>query len=822
MKSLFANPFEGMLANYLKIAWRNLIKNKTFSFINIFGLAVGLCCFLLISLYVIDELSYDRFYKNADRIYRINSDIRFGGTDMKMSQSADPMGAALKKDYPQVEQFTRLYTNYGKNFVKKGTEFINEERIAHADSTFFDMFSIPVLEGNPKTALEAPNTIAISKSTAQKYFQTTQAVGKTLEIGITRKTIYNVTAVYEDMPSNAHFNFDFICSMDNVNYDWGSFTSHNFNTYIRLREGTDYKVFNKKFDEVIAKYMLPKLSQLMNIKSLDEFKKSGSKLEYSLFPMTDIHLKSDRSSEINVGGDIQYVYIFGAVALFLLLIACINFMNLSTARSANRAKEVGIRKVLGTEKSALIGQFIAESALTSYIAMALALLMIILLMPAFNTLSAKTFSISTLFNLKFLPFLLLLPLFVGVLAGYYPAFFLSSYKPIEVLKGKLNAGFAKSNLRSVLVTFQFVVSLTLIISTIIVFQQLNYIQSKNVGFNKDQVLILGGTGALKENQEAYKNEISQLAGVKSATGANFLPVSNSSRNDNLFSKDAVLNKDNGFNMQVWGIDYNYITTLGMELAKGRNFSKEFGTDSSGIIINETTAKMLGYADPIGKKVYTSDGDGTDMNVAYTIVGVVKNFHFSSLRENIGPLCMKLGINRNGLAFKVNTADMPNLLSQIESKWKKFAPDMPFLHSFLDDSFDEMYRAEQRIGKVALIFAILTILIACLGLFGLVIYMTEQRIKEIGIRKVLGASINSIVEMLSKDFLLIVLISICIASPIAYFAMKSWLQSFAFRVDISWWVFVLSGILTILIAFLTVGYLSVKAALMNPVKSLKTE
>ena len=811
-----------MIRNYFKIAWRNLLKNKTFSIINIFGLAVGLCCFLLISLYVIDELSYDRHFKNANRIYRINSDINFGGSEMKMSQSSDPMGAVLKKDYPEVEQYTRLYTNYGSNFIKKGSEFINEQRIAHADSTFFDMFSIPVLEGNSKTALDAPNTIAISKSTAQKYFQTSKAVGKSLEVGVIPKTIYNVTAVFEDMPSNSHFDFDFICSMDNVNYDWGNFTSHNFSTYVRLAEGVDYRTFNKKFDEVIERYILPKLSQLLNIKNLDEFKKTGNSLKYTLFPITDIHLKSDRDFEIGVGGDIQYVYIFGAVAIFLLLIACINFMNLSTARSSSRAKEVGIRKVLGTERQSLIGQFLSESILTSFIAMIIALLLIAFLLPIFNEISAKTFSISNLFGFKFLPFLILLPLIVGLIAGYYPAFFLSSYQPIKALKSNLNVGFSKSNLRSVLVTFQFAESLTLIISTIIIYQQLHYIQTKNVGFNKDQVLVLNGTGALKENQEAFKNEIAQLAGVKSATGAQFLPVSNSSRNNNTFSKEAVMNEQSGFNMQVWRIDYSYITTLGMEMAQGRNFSKEFGTDSSGLIINETTAKMLGYKDPIGKKLYTSDGDGTDMNVTYTIVGVVKNFHFSSLRENIGPLCMKLGVNRNGLAFKVNSSDLPNLLSQIELKWEKAAPDMPFLHSFLDDSFNEMYRAEQRIGKVAIIFAFLTILIACLGLFGLVTYMIEQRIKEIGIRKVLGASVVSIVGILSFDFLKLVLISIFIGSPIAYFAMNYWLRDFASRIDIAWWVFAFAGFSAITIAILTVIFQATKAALSNPLESLKTE
>jgi putative ABC transport system permease protein len=811
-----------MIRNYLKIALRNLFKNKTFSFINIFGLAIGLCCFILISLYVIDELSYDRHFKNADRIYRLNSDIRFGGTDMKMSQSADPMGAVLKKDYPQVEQFTRLYTNYGSNYVKKGTEFINEVGIAHADSTFFDMFSIPVLEGNPKTALDAPNTVAISESAAKKYFGTNQVVGKILEIGIGQSTIYNITAVYADIPPNSHFNFDFILSMDNVNYKWGNFLSHNFGTYIRLREGTDHQEFNKKFDEVINRYILPQAKQFMEIKTMDDFKKAGNELNYSLFPMTDIHLKSDRSFEISVGGDIQYIYIFGAVALFLLLIACINFMNLSTARSASRAKEVGIRKVLGTEKNTLMGQFIAESSLMSYIAMALALLMIVLLMPAFNELSTKSFSISTLFNLKFLPFLLLLPLLVGVLAGYYPAFFLASYKPIEVLKTKLNAGFAKSNLRSILVTFQFVVSLTLIIATVIVYRQLNFVQTKNIGFSKDQVLVLYGTASLKENRTAFKNEILQIAGVENGAMSQYLPVANSSRNDNTFSKEAVMTEKNGLNMQVWKIDHDYIPTLSMKMTKGRNFSREFGSDSSAVIINETAAKMLGYDDPIGKNIYTSDGNSSNQDIALTIVGVVKNFHFQSMRENIGPLCFRLGNSRNGMFFKINTSNMAQLISQIEAKWKKIAPEMPFSYSFLNESFDEMYRTEQRIGKVALIFAFLTILLACLGLFGLVTYMTEQRIKEIGIRKVLGASIPSIVGMLSKDFLKLVLISICIASPIAYYGMKQWLQDFAYRIDIEWWIFVLTGVSAIAIALLTVSYQAIKAALMNPVKSLKTE
>ena len=477
---------------------------------------------------------------------------------------------------------------------------------------------------------------------------------------------------------------------------------------------------------------------------------------------------------------------------------------------------------MGTEKRTLMGQFLAESALTSYIATGLALLMIVVVLPTFNDVSSKDFTFSSLFNRDLLPVLLLLPLLVGLLAGYYPAFFLSSLKPIEVLKSKINSGVAKSNLRNILVTFQFVVSLTLIIGTFIVYQQLNYIQSKSIGYNKDQVLILDGTSSLQENREAFKNEILQLAGVKMGAQSQFLPVSNSSRNDNTFSKEAVMTEKNGMNMQVWKIDHEYIPTLGMEMAKGRNFSKEFGSDSSAVIINETTSKMLGYSDPIGKVIYTSEGNSSNQNIALTIVGVVKNFNFESLRQNIGPLCFRLENSRNGMIFKISSDRVSDLVSQIESKWKLMAPGMPFKYRFLDDSFDEMYRAEKRIGTVAMVFAFLTILIACLGLFGLVTYLTEQRIKEIGIRKVLGANEFGIISLILKDFLKLVILAILIACPIAYYFMDHWLAEFAFRINIEWWVFVLAGILAILISILTVSYQAVKASLMNPVKSLKSE
>ena len=810
-----------MISNYLKIALRNLTKNKLYSFINIFGLAIGLTCFLLISLYVLDELSYDRQFKDAERIYRVNSDIKFGGTEQRMAVSSDPFGATLKKDYAEVEQYVRIYANNSRRFIKKGNEFLVENDCLHADSTLFDVFSLNMLEGNSKTALIAPNTLIVSQTTAKKYFGNTSALGKMLTIGVRESVEYTITGVYEDMPTNAHFQANMIFSFKSINdYNFGNFLSHNFYTYIKLRKGIDYKQFEKKFDVVVEKYILPQAKVFMNIKSMNDFEKAGNYLHYSLTPLLDIHLKSDRIYEISSNSDIQYVYIFSIVALFLLLIACINFMNLSTARSANRAKEVGIRKVMGTQRSNLILQFMSESVLTSYLAFGVSLVLTILLIPYFNDISGKQFSLKSLFQLQYLPFLIFLPLVVGILAGYYPSFFLSSFRPIEVLKSKLNANFKRSNFRNTLVTFQFVTSLVLVISTVIIYQQLNYIQHKNLGFSKDQILVVTGTSSLRDNNNVFKEEVKKIAGVKNATFAGFLPVANSSRSDNSFSTEAVMTAKNAFNMQIWGIDEDYIPTLDMKILKGRNFSKAFSTDSSAIIINEQAAKLLGFDEPIGKKLYTRNE--SNQVVGLTIVGIVKNFHYQSMRETVGPLCFQYSRSAWVTAFKINTDEPQSLIKQVEAKWRSLAPEMPFNYHFMNESFDEMYRAEQRIGKISLIFAMLTVLIACLGLFGLITYIAEQRTKEIGVRKVLGASIWSIVQLLSKDFLKLVCIAFVIATPLAYYAMYSWLGDFVFRIDISAWIFVGAGIITLLIALLTVSYQAIKAALMNPVKSLKTE
>ena len=802
------------------IAWRNLRKNKVFSIINITGLAIGLSCFLLIALFVLDELSFDKYNDKADRIYRINASLRFGGSDLNFPLTADPMGQVLKKDYPEVEDYVRLYNSNGSKLIKKGDQFINEFNLVHADSTLFNVFTLPAIEGDTKTALNAPNTVVITEKMANKYFGTVHAVGKTLETNDNTKTLYKVTAVIKDVPRNSHFNFDFFFSMKNVDYNWNQFTSHNFHTYLLLKKGTDYKAFEKNFDQYIDKYVLPEIQQFVHIKSMSEFKKAGNKMEYSLIPLTQIHLYSDRQFEFLPPGSIQYVYIFSAVALFILLIACINFMNLTTARSANRAKEVGIRKVLGTERKELIMQFLTESTLMVFISTVIAIGIAYIVLPLFNSVADKSMTIQSLFSPVILSLLIVLPFAVGLLAGSYPAFFLSAFKPIEVLKGKIKLG-KSGSLRSVLVVVQFTASIILIIGTIVIYRQLHYIQTRNIGFNKDQVLIINDAYTLDNNVMPFKLEVEKMAGVKSGTLSSYLPVSSSSRSDNVFSKTREMKSESGLDMQNWRIDYDYLKTFGMQLVKGRNFSKEYGSDSSGVIINETTAQILGFANPIGEKIYRL-GEDPKNPIPYTIIGVVKNFNFESLRQNVGPLGFFLARSTGFACFKINAANTADVVQQVKNKWRAMAPGFPFKYRFLDDSFNEMYKAEQRIGEIVLIFSVLAILIACLGLFGLSTFIAEQRTKEIGIRKVLGASINSLVQLLSKEFMILVAISFVVAAPVAWWGMNKWLTDFAYRVNMAWWIFALAGAMALGIALATMSFQAIRAALMNPVKSLRTE
>lgn len=809
-----------MVKNYFKIAWRNLRKNRTFSFINITGLASGLACFILIALYVADELSYDRFHSKAARICRINSDIVFGGAVLHFTQTSDMMGQLLQKDFPQVEDYVRLYTAEGTQLVKKDNEFISEPKVAYVDSTFFNVFDYTAEQGSLTNALNEPNSVVIDVTTARKYFGSQDVIGKILEVKSSEGTVpYKVTAVIQDMPRNGHFNFNLLLSMKNIRYRFGQLTSHNFHTYLLLKEGTDYRAFEKNLPQYIDKYVLPSIRASTNITSMSDLERQGNRLRYSLMPLTKIHLYSDYNIEITPPGSIRYVYIFSAVALFILLIACMNFINLSTAKSAQRAKEVGIRKTLGTERKNLIAQFLFESMLTAAISLLVAILLIWLCLPLFNSVSGKAISMQDLIHTEFAGVLLLLPLVVGLLAGGYPAFYLSSFKPVSVLKNNAGTTARKSTLRNALVVFQFASTILLITGTLVVYRQLNYIQNARLGFNKEQVLVVNGSYALGDKAITFKNEILNLNGVSSGTLSSFLPVDNSSRSDNTFSKESVMDASNGIDMQTWEVDYDYIKTLGMEIIQGRNFSQSYA-DSSAIIINETTAKFLGYANPVGHKIY---GFGDEQpRQAFEIIGVVKNFHFESLKQQVGPLCMRLGNSMGHTSFRISGNNAQNLLPQIERKWKNLSGGVPFSYQFLDESFSSMYKDEQRIGKLALSFSVLAILIACLGLFGLAAFTAEQRTKEIGIRKVLGASAASVVNMLNKEFIKLVVLSSVIALPLSWWMMNKWLEDFVYRVNISWWVLTASAGIALIIAVCTVSAQAIRAAIANPVKSLRSE
>ena len=807
-----------MLKSYLLIALRNLRKHKFYAFLNVAGLALGVTCCLLITLYVLDELSYDRFHAKADRIYRLNADVKFGGQEQRMAVTSDPMGFTLVKDYPQVEQAVR-FRNQGGSLVQKGDQRFKEERVIFVDSTLFDVFTLPMIAGDPRKALAQPNSVVITETTARKYFGTANALGKVLRFD--SRNDYQVTAVIRDLPANSHFRFDFFLSMQNLaESKQGNWVSHNFNTYVVLRKDADPRQLEARFPEVIRKYVGPVVKQLLNINSIDEFERTGNFIRYSLLPLTDIHLRSDREGELSANGNIQYVYIFSAIAGFILLIAGINFMNLATARSASRAKEVGVRKVLGSPQSSLIGQFLTESVLLSVIAFGLATGCAYGLLPYFNQLAVKEMTMPFLTDPWLIPALLVGALLVGLLAGSYPAFFLSAFRPIRVLKGDVSRGSGSGRLRSGLVVFQFTASIILIVGTVVVYNQLDYIRNKKLGFNKEQVLIVEDAYALG-NAESFKNEVLRLPGIVGGTVTGYLPIP-SWRSDNPFFPEGVIQPEKAVSMQYWGVDHDYVKTLGMEITQGRDFSRQLLTDSSAVILNEAAAKLFGYREPVGKRVSTFRNINTKEIQTFTVIGVVKDFHFESLRQNIGALCLVLGRNNGSVAFRLKAEDAAPTLAAVEGQWKKMAAGQPFSYEFLDEEFDAMYRTEQRVGKIAVSFSGLAIVIACLGLFGLAAFTAEQRTKEIGIRKVLGATITSIVAMLSKDFLRLVLIANGLAWPLAWWAMNRWLQDFAYRVDIGGSVFAVAGAVALLIALLTVSFTAVKAALANPVKSLRNE
>ena len=807
-----------MIKNYFKIAFRNLVKNKFYTSINIIGLAVGIATCLLILLYVLDELSYDRYNSKANRVYRVNNEVKFGGNYFDLAQTPPLMGPVMVKEFPQVEQCARIRW-YGGFLVKKGNENLQEGRVAYGDSTLFDVFTLPMLAGDPKTALKEPHSLVITESIAKKYFNAVDVVGKNMIINDTGN--YKVTGVIKDIPTQSHFNFDFFVAMsENEDSRSDNWLSENYSTYIVLRKGTNPKNMEPELNKLMDRYVGPQLKDIINL-GLDEFKKSGGFVRASLTPLTDIHLHSNKVGELFGNGNIQIVYIFSVIALFILLIACVNFMNLSTARSSNRAKEVGIRKVLGSLRKSLIRQFLTESLLMSFIALVFAVVIAWLLLPYFNQLAGKTIHVNLLFQPYMVISFISLMLAVGLLAGSYPAFFLSAFQPVDVLKGKVSKGFKGSWLRNALVVFQFAISIMLIIGTIVIYNQLTYIRNKDIGFNRNQVLVIQHTDALKAQAATFRNELLHISGVENATISGYLPVNYNRSNDAFFTSPS-LDQKTAMSMQFWGVDENYISTLDIKLLEGRNFSPQFPTDSGGLIINEAAAKFLATKNLLNKRLYKIEDVKTKKISELHIIGVIKNFNFSSLREVITPLGLVLRHEPGNISVRINNAGIPAVIGQIKNKWQTMASGQPFDYSFMDEQFNNLYTSEQKTGQIFITFALLAIVIACLGLFGLVTYAAEQRTKEIGIRKVLGANVANIVAMISKDFLKLVFIAFLFAFPLAWWAMNKWLQDFAYRVNMGWWIFFIAGAVAILIALLTVCFQAIKAAMANPVKSLRTE
>ena len=818
-----------MIRNFFKIAIRNLLKYKGFSFINIFGLAVGIACTLLICLYIAHELSYDRWNPQADRIVRVYSDINFGGNLMRMAVSGVSVGPDVVRELPEVKAFCR-FRDYGSYLVKRdgdGQQNFKENEFLTVDSSFFEVFPAKILEGDARSCLVEPNTVAISKSRAEKYYGSPQmAMGQTMVLD--NRTRAKVTAVYADLPSSSHFKAQFLLSLTGNNEVANSpqlwAISNNFHTYLLLQEGANLEDFREKF-RALSRVKIGETGSQMLGMSLEEFEATGQHARYELQPLTDIHLYSDLDIELEANGSIQYIWIFGAIALFVLLIACINFMNLTTARSAHRAREIGIRKVLGGQRSSLIGQFLTETILVTALAVVLALVMVSLALPWFSELADRPLEMPWSIPVFWLT-LVGSACVVGLLAGSYPAFFLSAFDSVKVLKGQLGKTARHGALRSALVVFQFATAVVLIIATVLVYRQLDFIQHKKLGFQKDQVVIVEDTYALGEKVESFKQSMLDNPVVQKGTISSYLPVP-SGRSDNIFTSTREMRQDNSVSMQNWRVDGDYLETMGMELVKGRFLDPTRPSDSSAIVLNETAVDKFMFSDPIGKKVYTLTGNveghsNPEDFQELTVIGVVKNFHWTSLRENIGALSMQLGQSTGLISFRYAAGESKNVIAALESKWKEMAPGQPFSYRFLDDSFAQVYRAEQRVGQIAGIFALLAILVSCLGLFGLASFTAEQRTKEIGIRKVLGATTTGIVVLLSKDFMKLVLIALVIASPLAWLLMRRWLQEFAFRIDIEWWVFVLAGTVAVVVAFLTMSVQSVRAALANPVESLKNE
>lgn len=786
-----------MIKSYFKIAFRNLLRQKSYSIINITGLAIGMACSIIIFLWVQDELSYNKFNENADRIYRVIQDIQFTDHQTTWAITQGPLALSLKKDFPEIVEATRIdfrefRLQYGKDSF--------DENVAMADPSLFTMFTFPLIVGNPQTALSNPYSIVLSEEMVFKYFGDQDPIGKIIKID--NQYDFSVTGVLKNIPHNSDLQFDFIIPFifgRELGFTVDVWGNSRFLTFVKLAK-------NSSAPEVIQN-----ISDYLNDKpTLEE----NAKL--NLQPLTAIHLYSNFEFERLEIGDIKYVTIFSVVAIFILVIASINFMNLATARSGKRAKEIGLRKVVGAKRSNIIRQFLGEAVLLSFISFVFSIVLIEFFLPIFNEFSGKQLGLDLIGHTFYFNILICFVIITGLFSGSYPALSLSSFKPVTVLKSNSISATGNTSFRKVLVVIQFALSIILITSTVVIYNQLDFMRNKKLGFNKEQLLLIRMRGNLRDNFKSLKDELLQYPNIVNVTATSNPPTSGYSFSNSRWNWEGK-NPEDEILMRADFVDYDYFETFGMEMVQGRSYSKDFVTDTSeAIIVNETAVKVMGMKSPLGKRLGIKD-------YYPKIIGVVKDFHFRSLHSPIEPLILIFAPSYcQVMCIKINSQILPRTIGNIQNLWQKFVPDYPFEYRLLDESLNNLYWSERRIGKIINFFTFLAIFIACLGLFGLVSFIAEQRTKEIGIRKVLGASIPGIVSLLSKEFLKWILVANFIAWPVAYLVMNNWLQNFVYRINIGIWTFVLAGLLTLLIAVLTVSYQAVKAAIANPVESLRYE
>ena len=808
-----------MLKNFFINALRNMKKQRGYVIMNVSGLAIGLTSFLFITLYVIHELSYDRFHQNYENIYRLKVVGRMAGGELDQAVTAAPMAQAMISDYPEVLKATRV-TQMGDWLVKFEENRFNESGILFADSTFFSLFDFRLLKGDPNTALARPRSIILTEEYAGKYFGDRDPMGLQMSFE-TDTVLYTVTGVVQDIPDNSHIKFDMLASMSSYpgqanNQFW---ISHNFYTYIVVKDGTLKDDLEEKFQGMVTKYVGPQITQALGI-SIQDFLDAGNSFRYVLEPLKDLHLRGAKQYNLEPLGSQSTVYIFAVIALLILIIAIINYINLATARSATRAKEVGVRKVAGANSRGLVFQFIGESVLIVTVAALIAVILVSALTPSFNQMIGKELSAGFLDKPAGILSLVVLVLLVGISSGAYPAFVLASFNPIEVLKGTLNPGSMSKNMRGVLVVIQFTISIVIIIGSIIVYRQLNYVTKKDIGFNKENLIVIRRSDSFFRQREAFRDQLLQIPGVENAGFSRAVPGTNFNNNAFLLDDDP---EKNTYLINQTQVSFDFAQTLGVELADGRFFSREYGEDSTAILINEAAVKSLGLTDPVGK--YILQPQGPQQFQRLKIIGVMKDFNIASMHTPIEPVCFTVLGNFGGDQFatvRLSGNDVPETLKAIEQKWQAFTASQPFQYDFFTDSWNNLYSSEMKTGKIFVLFSVLAIFIACLGLLGLITYITSKRTREIGIRKTYGASSQVVLRLLSREVVYLILISSLFAYPVAYFGSKYWLEGFAAKAKVSPLIYLIATFVALAIGWLSILYQTKKASNYSPADALRLE